>query len=234
MSAANKIVRNALNRTPKFKVGDRVNDSGTWGKIVEVIGKDSSGDTLYGFSPESGPAKGYAYEILEKKLSKNSIVRNAEFRPGMKVKKVRGNYANEVGVVKSVEGDSVTVDVAGYKLPLYWAKDSIVVANAVPKPENFDEIKRMMIAKFGNKTKVSVSSRGLKVKVPYNPKDNYMEYYYEEEIEQASAIAWKFGYRFKSNYGNDLTFVKNSVQTNSVANAAVVRNALAKNAVCNA
>lgn len=61
----------------KFKVGDRVNDSGTWGKIVAVLKKSASGETLYAFAPESGPAKGHAYEILEGKLSLNSRVCNS-------------------------------------------------------------------------------------------------------------------------------------------------------------
>ena len=61
----------------KFKVGDRVNDSGTWGKIVAVLKKSASGETLYAFSPESGPAKGHAYEILEGKLSLNSRACNS-------------------------------------------------------------------------------------------------------------------------------------------------------------
>ena len=47
----------------KFKVGDKV--------------KIASGETLYAFAPESGPAKGHAYEILEGKLSLNSRVCNS-------------------------------------------------------------------------------------------------------------------------------------------------------------
>ena len=68
----NSVVANA-----KFKVGDRVNDSGTWGKIIEVVKKNARGEVIYGFAPESGPGKGFAYEILESKLSKNSVVANA-------------------------------------------------------------------------------------------------------------------------------------------------------------
>lgn len=61
----------------KFKAGDRVNDSGTWGKIIAVIKKNARGEVIYGFAPESGPGKGFTYEILESKLSKNSVVANA-------------------------------------------------------------------------------------------------------------------------------------------------------------
>lgn len=59
----------------------------------------------------------------------------ASVKPGMKVKKVRGNYANEVGTVKEVHDDSVLVDLPGYRVPIYWALDSIVAVNAVPNAE---------------------------------------------------------------------------------------------------
>ena len=68
-------------------------------------------------------------------ISRNKVVANAlahnamsaaSVKPGMKVKKVRGNYANEVGTVKEVYDDSVLVDLPGYRVPIYWALDSIV------------------------------------------------------------------------------------------------------------
>lgn len=67
-------------------------------------------------------------------LSRNAMTASS-VRPGMKVKKVRGNYANEVGTVKEVYDDSVLVDLPGYRVPIYWALDSIVAMNAVPNAE---------------------------------------------------------------------------------------------------